>query len=62
MVRYIPAYVNDPVFFEGDDNAYSMLMKIQKDDPVDSEKYVKLDDGSKRIFWKTAKVCGFCFK
>ena len=50
MVRYIPAYVNDPVFFEGDDNAYSMLMKIQKDDPVDSEKYVKLDDVVKGFF------------
>jgi len=50
MVRYIPAYVNDPVFFEGDDNAYSMLMKVQKDDPIDSEKYVELGDAVKGFF------------
>lgn len=50
MVRYIPAYVNDPVFFEADDNAYTMFIKVQKDDPIDSEKYVELEEAVKKFF------------
>lgn len=42
MVRYFPALYNDPIFFEDDDNAYDMRIKVQKDDPIDSDKYVDL--------------------
>ena len=47
LVRYIPAYVNDPVYFEGDGNAD---VKIQRDDPIDSEKYTELEDVLEGIF------------
>ncbi len=40
LVRYIPAWVNSPIYFESDheDN------KIQEGDPVNSEKYIKFRD------------------
>jgi len=51
LVRYIPAYVNDPIYFEADNEE----TKVHKDDPIDSEKYIELEDVLKgafgRILW-----------
>ncbi|MDE7354927.1 MAG: hypothetical protein K2O06_18065 [Acetatifactor sp.] len=50
LARYIPAYINDPVFFETDVSAGIRALKIQKDEPVDSEKYVELEAVVKEFF------------
>ncbi len=40
MIRYIPAYVNEPIIFD----INLAEKKVQKGDPVDSEKYIELDE------------------
>lgn len=50
LARYIPAYVNDPVYFEADLSDEARAVKVQKDDPIDSQKYVKLDAVLKGFF------------
>lgn len=51
--RYIPAFVDDPRFFMGDEG--KMDLKVQKGDPIDSEKYVDLEqvleNAFGRILW-----------
>lgn len=52
-VRYIPAYVDRPLFFEADMN--KLEKKIQKGDPIDSERYTELktvlEKSFDRLFW-----------
>lgn len=38
-IRYIPAYVNDPIYFAGE---YDPEVRIMKDDPIDSPKYTTI--------------------
>ena len=46
MIRYIPAYVDEPIYFESDNEDE----KIQKGDPIDSEKYVELEEALERMY------------
>lgn len=52
-VRYIPAYVDEPLFFEADSG--KMDSKVQKGEALDSPKYIRLDRVLKgsfgRFFW-----------
>lgn len=52
-VRYIPAYVDEPLYFMAD--AYQMDDKIQKGEDINSEKYISLEsvfeNSIGRIFW-----------
>ena len=54
-IRYIPAIVDEPVYIEGELQEY----KIQKGDPIDSEKYISLEVTLEhtfgRFFWMILK-------
>jgi len=39
MVRYIPAYADDPIYYEADKQDVEAGKKIEKGDPINSEKY-----------------------
>lgn len=51
LVRYVPAYVDEPIYFEGDNEDY----KIQPGDPVDAERYISfeymLTEAFERVLW-----------
>jgi len=51
LVRYVPAYVDDPIYFEGD----YQDGKIHQGDPIDSERYISfeymLTEAFDRILW-----------
>lgn len=47
-VRYIPAYVDEPLFFEADMN--KLEKKIQKGDPIDSDLYTDLETVLQKSF------------
>ncbi len=49
LIRYIPVYVNEPLYFEAD-YAEGIAKKIQKNDPIDSEKYVELGEAADEMF------------
>lgn len=49
LIRYVPVYVNEPLYFEAD-YAEGLEKKIQKNDPIDSEKYVELGEAADEIF------------
>lgn len=55
MVRYIPAYVKDPVYFEADAQVRDAGLKVEAGDPVDSEKYIGfekvIEEAFMRILW-----------
>lgn len=55
MVRYIPAYVDDPVYFESDVQVRDAGLKIEQGDPIDSEKYISfetvIEEAFQRILW-----------
>lgn len=46
LIRYVPAYVDNPIYFEGD----TFRDTIQKGDPIDSEKYVELEEALKKMY------------
>lgn len=58
VVRYLPAYVDMPLFFEADMN--KLEKKIQQGEPVDSDKYTDLETVLKksfgRLFWFREEV------
>lgn len=54
LIRYVPVYVNEPLYFETD-YAEGIEKKVQKNDSIYSEKYVELgeaaDEMFERYFW-----------
>ena len=46
LIRYIPAYVDEPIYFEAD----NVSKKIKKGEPVDSEKYISLEKALKVMY------------
>jgi len=55
MVRYIPAYANDPVHYDIEADLLEKGKKIEKDDPILSDKYYDfntvVNDILGRLFW-----------
>ena len=46
LIRYIPAYVDEPIYFEADNEEE----KIHKGESIDSDKYVEIDEALKGMF------------
>ncbi|MBQ7955049.1 MAG: hypothetical protein IJ282_04815 [Lachnospiraceae bacterium] len=58
LVRYIPAYNNDPIYFAWE----SKTKKIQVDEAFDSEKYVEFDEMMEEAFGRIANLKGILGK
>lgn len=49
LIRYIPMYVREPLYFAADE-FYGLEKKVQKNDQNDSEKYVEFDEAIPKMF------------
>lgn len=49
MIRYIPAYIDEPIYFDTN-KLKTPEKKILKGDPIDSEKYVEFDEAIEGLF------------
>lgn len=50
LIRYIPASVNEPLYFEADYATWDLDVHIKKNDPINSPKYVELSEAADEMF------------
>lgn len=55
LIRYMPAYTNDPIYIEGE----NINKKIQVDEPFDSPKYTGYDEAIEGIFERLDRIKEF---